>query len=187
MHRLEKKKKERKITLSLIMFKLSQKTSFYRRDVVKKEGEDFLLFFQTKQRSQWLTRRLCVSLKYYCNHFYLFVVRLFCLLIYYLVLHGEGIALISFLVRFYVVDFFLLLNISLNTSPPSINASVTTDSKRTSAGVTIIVHCPLLLTHRSKVHLVPLVHTSKLPPPLLTHMIKHLPVLLSHTPAHPLP
>lgn len=52
MHRLEKKKKERKITLSLIMFKLSQKTSFYRRDVVKKEGEDFLLFFQTKQRSQ---------------------------------------------------------------------------------------------------------------------------------------
>lgn len=169
------------------MFKLSQKNIFLQKRCGEKRRGGFFTFFQTKQRSQWLTRRLCVSFIYYCNHFYLFVVRLFCLLIYYLVLHGEGIALISFLVRFYVVDFFLLLNISLDTSPPSINASVTTDSKRTSAGVTLIVHCPLLLTHRSKVHLVPLVHTSKLPPPLLTHMIKHLPVLLSHSPAHPPP
>lgn len=87
-----------------------------------------------------------MSFIYNCNHFYLFVVRLFCLLINYLVLHGEGIALISFLVRFYdVVDFFfIIIIISLDTSPPSINASVTTDSKRTSAGVLIDTH-----THRT--------------------------------------
>lgn len=104
-------------------------------------------FFQTKQRSQWPTRRLCVSFIYYCNHFYLFVVRLFCLLIIYLVLHGGGGCIDLFSCSFLRCCWFsiiIIIIISLDTSPPSISASVTTDNKRTSVGVLFDTH-----THRT--------------------------------------